>query len=68
MAKPAANVAVNKTVFRTKGEAEKFAIEQRAKKKQAGYNTRYEIDRIPDGSGFVVREFVYLTNEKGELI
>lgn len=59
---------VGSQTFDTKGAANKFAIEQRARKKQAGYNTRYEVDMDPTTGKFRVREFVYVTDEKGRLL
>ncbi len=54
--------------FPTKGEAEAFAIAQRKKKSQAGYKTRYEIDMDPQSGQFRVREFYYITDNKGNLL
>ena len=59
---------VGTTVFETKGEASAFAVKQRARKKQSGYNTRFEIDLDPQTGKFRVREFIYATDEKGRLI
>lgn len=59
---------VGSRVFETKGEAQDYAVKQRAKKKQSGYTTRYEIDMDPQTGRFRVREFVYNTDSKGNLI
>lgn len=65
--KPPAWQYVGQTTFDTKGAAEKFAVSQREKKKQMGYNTRYEIDMDMEGK-FRVREFIYMTDAKGKLV
>jgi len=59
---------VGSRVFETKGEANAYAISQRRKKKQSGYNTRYEVDMDPQTGKFRVREFVYNTDSKGKLV
>ena len=59
---------VGTRMFDTKGAAEKYAVEQREKKAQSGYKTRYEVDLMPDSGKFRVREFVYNSNDKGELV
>lgn len=60
-------VLVGSRVFDTKGEAEKYAVAERAKKSKSGYKTRYEIDLDPQSGKFRVREFVYNTDNKGNL-
>lgn len=59
---------VGVTTFETKGEANEFAVKQRARKNKSGYKTRYEIDMDPQTGKFRVREFIYATDEKGRLI
>lgn len=59
---------VGTRMFDTKGEASAYAIDQRRKKAQAGYRTRYEIDMEPQTGKFRVREFIYNTDSKGNLI
>ena len=54
--------------FSTKGEAERFKVEEGVRKKRAGYKTRYEVDLIPETGKFRVREFIYMSDEKGNLI
>lgn len=66
--KTPAGELVGSRVFETKGEAQKYAIEQRAKKRQSGYTTRYELDMDPQTGKFRVREFVYNTDNKGNLV
>ena len=66
--KPPAGELVGSRIFETKGEAQKYAVAQRAKKKQSGYTTRYEVDMDPQTGKFRVREFVYNTDSKGNLI
>lgn len=64
---PAAEL-VGTRMFETKGEANAYAIDQRRKKAQAGYKTRYEVDMDPQTGRFRVREFIYNTDAKGNLI
>ncbi len=59
---------VGSQTFPTKGAAEKFAKEQRAKKAKEGLNTRYEIDLVPNSGEFRVRVFMYAEDAKGNLI
>ena len=59
---------VGSRIFETKGEANAYAIEQRRKKAQSGYKTRYEVDMDPQTGKFRVREFIYNTDSKGNLI
>lgn len=65
--KTPAGVKVGEQWFDTKGAAERYAVAERARKKSAGYNTRYEIDMDPGTGRFRVREFVYETDAKGRL-
>jgi len=58
---------VSSTTFDTKGAAEKFAVAQRKKKAELGQKTRYEVDMDPQTGKFKVREFMYLSDEKGRL-
>lgn len=66
--KTPAGELVGSRVFETKGEANAYAIDQRRKKSQQGYKTRYEIDMDPQTGKFRVREFVYNTDNKGRLV
>lgn len=59
---------VGERSFDTKGAAERFAIEQRKRKKESGFNTRYEVTMDPSSGSFRVREFVYQTDNKGRLV
>lgn len=59
---------VGSRTFETKGEANEYAVTQRRKKGQSGYKTRYEIDMDPQTGKFRVREFIYNTDNKGNLI
>ena len=61
-------VYVGSQTFETKGAANAFAIQQRKDKKRSGYNTRYEVDLDPQSGQFRVREFIYITDEKGRLL
>lgn len=66
--KPPIGEYVGSRIFETKGEAQQFAVDQRRKKKQSGYVTRYELDMDPQTGKFRVREFVYNTDNKGRLV
>lgn len=66
--KTPAGELVGSRVFDTKAEANAYAINQRRKKAEAGYKTRYEVDMDPQTGKFRVREFVYNTDSKGNLI
>jgi hypothetical protein len=59
---------VGTRMFETKGAAEKFAIEERKRKSEAGSKTRYEIDMDPSSGQFRVREYYYATDSKGRLV
>jgi hypothetical protein len=59
---------VGTRMFETKGAAEKFAIEERKRKAEAGSKTRYEIDMDPGSGQFRVREYYYATDSKGRLV
>jgi len=59
---------VGAQIFETKAEAKQFTVTEHAKKKSLGYKTRYEVDMDPQTGKFKVREFVYMTNNKGELV
>jgi hypothetical protein len=54
--------------FNTKGEAERFAIDQRKQKTAQGYKVRYQLDYNPYQGMFYVKEFYYLTDNKGNLV